>query len=303
MSDTLYSGAVSEVTLLRVRYGTREILVCDGNSPVPFQGGLYLADSNLEFEISEATGGLDDEASKIRGDLNSPVTVWADFLRGCSSSDPWGATSIEVIEVLVSKDTGVPVEPRWLFVGRVRTATRNAEDLKGKVELLCDWEKSTFDETFGIQTNAECGNRYGGRGCGLAISAYPNGNGFQEWHNVRLLFGTGTSVYANANSGDPTEQAAITFALFEKWSRGFLLDPETGSRLLIKQHVVNSNRLVLVSSPPASWEYSVSNKVLQLWPGCKKDKGACGIRGNLANFNGLGLATPAYNPIAEEDNR
>lgn len=303
MSDTLHSASVSETTLLRISYGTTKIFVCDGNSPVPFDGALYLPDPNLEFEISEATGGLDDEPCKVRGDLNSPVTALAEFLRGCSKSEPWGPTSVEVIEILVDKDSGVPVQPRWLFVGTVRTATRNAEDLKGKVELLCDWEKSTFDETFGLETNAECGNTYGGRGCGLVVSAYPGGSGFQAWHNVRLLFGSGTSVYATADSGDPTENSAISFALFEKWSRGYLYDPVTGVRMLIKQHVINSNRLILVSSPPASWEYSATGKVLQLWPGCKKDKGSCGVRGNLANFNGLGLATPAYNPIAEEDNR
>lgn len=283
--------------------------VCDAHAGLYRDGRLYLPEPSMAIALSDTTGGIKENAIKITLMLKGQNNEIYALLDGMSSGRAWPKTRVRIREIQMSPSDGSEERMLYLFNGVLTKATRNPSGNPNIVELECSWEKARLDgRRFGISAFESCSWVYGGEGCGKRILQYPqsitNYGSAYNWHYVRMNSFGGTLASLVADSGNSTEQAQIAGPnqSIDKWSDGFL--ESEGLRVGIREYRPNTALFLLERVPPPSWDYaSGGNRVLKLFPGCKRTPEACNVRKNRSQFGGFGWGMPAYNPLTEEADR
>jgi len=299
----LTSETRSSYSLVDFDYGLLSLRVTDAHGELLVNGKRYLPEPAMEIKLSSAEGGLTDKPSSIILPTNGQQAQINDFAQAVSDGRAWAKTRVRIAEILVGHESTFDPSPKinYLFDGVLAEAARNAKNTPNAVEITADWHKVILDASLGMPSSDYCWATYGRPGCFIQIQEYVSYFNPQArfWHRVKMGFGSISAVVEITEMSGPTPGEGINSST-DKWSRGYVLDPVTGLRILIREYRPTTYSFTLVQQPPENWNYSVESKELYLFPGCLKTVAACTVRGNLANFNGLGLGTPAYNPAIDE---
>lgn len=281
--------------------------ITDSSAALFRDGKTYLPEPSMEIDLPSTTGGLDDKDARIQIPITSAQAAIADYTSSIATGRAWPPTEVVIREIQMSPSDGTQERLLHHFAGTLEKSIVNPEGLPEVLRIECVWEKSRLErKRLGMIATEDCANIYGQEGCRKQISLYPAGSSSDasQWHYVRLFSFGGTQIRLEPESQDPAEFIAIggpSSLGIDKWSGGYL--HVDGLRLLIREFRPFTFAFFLSRKPPADWDYAVSNKVLELHPGCKRTPADCAVRQNTANFNGIGWGMPAYNPIAEEADR
>jgi hypothetical protein len=319
MSFTLLQPFKESLPLFRFEFGTSVVTATTAKSPVIWKGETYKPEPAIECEFPRQGGGLSEEAARIelptlRSSVNPELASMA-----IQMSKPRSVprTQLSVINLLKN---GNDFKPLYLYEGRLVRVVRNPDGKASLVRLEFESELSTGlkDITLGRRCDPECDFIFASNGCGLSRSQYwtlSDGPPAQSLSYVNKIRRTKVVMIpaAQANSrevelrfdltapehstlvGTPDNQIQLYIRAQSPgwWLRSFL--EKDGLRITIQQWKTGSGLFVLNRIPPESW----ANSRLELVPDCAKSLYDCQLRQNTANFGGMGIGIPAYNPTLE----
>lgn len=321
MSFTLLQPFKESFPLFRFEFGTTVVTATTAKSPVMWKGEVYKPEPAIECELPRQGGGLSEEAARVelptlRSLVNQELSSMAVLL---SKPRSVPRTRLQVINLLKN---GNDFKPLYLYDGRLIRVTRNPDGKASLVRLEFESELATGlkDITLGRRCDPECDFIFASTGCGISRSSYWTlSDGPPASSSTYLGKPRRTKVRMLANSTANARQVELQFDVTAPehstlvgtpdfqlqlyiraqppgyWLRSFV--EKDGLRITIQQWTSGSGIFVLSRIPPVSW--TVPGTRLELVPDCPKTLDQCRIRGNEANFGGLGIGIPAYNPTLE----
>lgn len=259
-------------------------------SPVP----------SMSVRLPAATGQLDQNMAVIELPL---VPVAGDvFVQRASSGEPFPPTKVVIQQVATAKGTITTSLTVTLFEGRLVRATRSSGARVNAVKFEIAHCKAFLNVPLGIPATPICAWTLGGAGCGANTQAvgghWAGAGGPFQAHVIRELISidgthggldTGLTNF-NVNGG-------------KLYHRGFAR--RGGLRIGIRDWDYGAGgtgpsddpaQVYFVRQPPSWW----LNQDLVFEPGCDGSQETCSQRyNNHANFGGLGIAIPNYQPNFE----
>lgn len=226
----------------------------------------YISLPNMDITYPKMSGGLTDPPGKI--DL--PPTA---FSLAISGSEPVSEIFVTIKELVAGAHDSVA---KVRFAGQAAKSVRNFSGNRKVVRIEILPYKNFWDISMGVSADLQCGWGLGRGACGV---------------NIESLVETGTITSLSSNQISLT--GLTSFATLNYFRDGFIL--KDGVSIKIRDHG-NTADLVLTKAPPASWLY----QSVSVYPGCDKLLTTCQTKWSQeANFLGLGIGIPDYQPIAE----
>ena len=239
----------------------------DWTKGVSHSGATYTATPKLACKLPENSGKLDERPLEI--DL--PLEGFVDVL---SNGYPHSPVFVTLEESRID-DTGSQ-ETDVHFRGKLKTSTRNPEGSSGIVRLECVSWKSLLDASLSFVADTQCVNMFGNEiTCKVVTAPYARQG------VVSSILGNTVVI---------TGMVPVTNPL--QWLRGYV--EYRGLRLQIREYETGDT-FHLVKEPPGSW----AGQNVKVAAGCNLYIETCRFYNNEGNFNGIGYATPRYNPVIE----
>lgn len=304
-------------------YNPTYVRVTNSFSPINYGGQTYQSEPLVGYEEEFLTGGVEDKPFFVVLPLKcdqAPTQVMVD---GLASPAPFSPVRVRVLE-LTKLPSSSGVEVSYLAEGEVSASQSNPEDMEGFLKLETLASKSNLSAiSLGIPANPTCGLTYGGAGCGINTGVYYDGSSYfpnnysggfplvrRAYIELRQAYPSAdrtqvVDIRMSATRHPGASQLTLTTMPRGWWINAHL--EKDGIVVPIRDWWWNSlissgtNFFVLGKIPPKSWFYdNVQDNYLVLVPGCSKTKIACGLRNNSSNWDALGYAIPAYNPLYDE---
>lgn len=276
----------TSVHAVRFRWGspTQQLLLTDGGEDryLAFSSDPFLADAALELELGTRTGGLGEGTTKIR--ISRDISIFADQI---SSGRAFPKVTVEIWELVDGFDPEIfQQKTNRVFRGKLVRAIRNPAGFPGIVELEAQASKNSLDFAAGIQCNAECGNIHGKGGCTIDVASLGEAATVNSL-NRNIVTITGLSAQSDGRY----------------WRRGYV--SRNGLDIQIREWDGDVT-FDLAEIPPVEWEDAIAlgGASCTVYPGCDLLYSTClDVWNNTDQFNGIGAATPDYNPIFENPDR
>ena len=280
MTQSLYYSDKTLITLVKFSWGGQQVLLTDAGADIntPIGGGQpFIADPGLTIDYGTRKGGSEDGLTKI-----SISRDLSNFPDNISSGRAHAPVEVIVYEFSSAQDN-VELKQGWNFpfTGKVVRARRNPGGAQGLVELECSPWKNRLQGRAGIQCNAECANPFGGKLCGVPVDDHTEA-------------GLITGVFRNR-----VTVSGLTSQPRRHWRRGYVT--RNGLSIQIRD-TDGQDTFNLAKIPPIEWRESsiLGQASCVVRPGCDLLYGTCGdIWNNTSQFNGVGFASPLYNPVIE----
>ena len=266
---SLSASSKDYALLLELQYG-------DSDSPlyarytnytksISYLGATFSATKGLAIRLPENTGTLDEKPVEI--DL--PLVGFIDTLTKGYRHSP---VFVKIYERTLTDSTETV---RTRFLGRLRTSTRCPGGKQSLASLECVSWKALLDSAVSMTSDHQCENTLGDLGCKINLTP------LKQPGLLATINGTEVTI-----TGLPVASAGY-------WHRGFI--EYQGARISIRTFTTGT-AFGLVQEPDPSW----LGAIVQVTPGCDKGVETCRSRyNNEDNFNGVGYATPRYNPNFE----
>lgn len=221
----------------------------------------------MEIDLGKKHAGLEGETATVAMRPLSPLTELTQ-----NAGFPTVHVTIEEV------DPGNYSDRRLMWEGMVTEVVKNAAGRQGVVEATITSYKSKLAVPLGIAVTSTCPWVFGDSNCKK---------------NIKLL-AVEADIYildrARVNVGVNTD---ITDKPPYYWKFGWMV--YDGLALTVTNWK-SGNALDLKEAPPAYW----LGKTVKVYPGCDKEAATCRDKwDNAANFCGLGIKVPSYNPIVE----
>jgi hypothetical protein len=246
--------------------------------------GTYVALPSMEVTGIENTGGLNSKGIEIK------VPAGISFFDNLADGRAFAPVYLYVTEVLNALawsfyDQATTSEELEHAIGdyRLERVYKNPDREIGFVKLVFQQHKARSKIPLGIVCNPQCAWTLGDKSCQATVTT--------ETGTISAIDGFKVTLTNPADAAVVTGQATGSSTY---WHRGLMT--VDGLSLPIRRWVDGSYDFYLGKQPPASWV----GQVVTLRPGCAKTTSDCTTKfANIANFGGLGIKIPAYNPNTE----
>ncbi len=319
MTFTLLQPFKESIPLFKFEFGTTAVYATTWKSPITWGGNVYRPEPASEAKLPKRSGSVKEEACRVelpttRSLVHPQLSSLAAML---SSPRAVPGMRVTVMNLLRS---GSEHKMLYLFEGKLTRITRNPDGKKSivRIELQPELGRGLADISLGRRCDPECDAVFGKAGCWVDNSLFFNAaNG--SWapapstlhiNKVRRVIALcsfvpsvnsrqislllDTTAPEHSGLGGVQAQLCITQQLSDWWVRSFL--EKDGLRIPIQAWKQGTALFTLNRVPPLSWD----GARVMLVPDCPRTSAACAQRGNTANFNGLGIGMPTYNPTLEE---
>jgi len=257
-----------------------------GQDVIHSDGLTYLSETSMQIKLPPNDGTLKAAPCTITMPLPDPADP--SDLRERIAETKHQAVEVEIVEVVIGVTGGENARIATVYRGRLSRVRKNASGHNGQIRLDFQSPKSQLAIGSGLQCNHQCVNRLGDALCKVNLASYTD-------------TGTLTSI-----SGGEVTITGLGSQLVRYYDKGYV--SFEGLNISIRDWSdPDVTKFQLVRQPPAHW----LNKTVSVTAGCDKSIDTCrnrfappggppaGTTGNEGNFNGIGIAIPAYNPVFE----
>lgn len=256
----------------------------DWTSDVSFNGNDYISTPDMEVKLPANDGLFGEQVCNVAVPKTSGDATNDTFADRISNGQPHAETTVTVVEIVRPTVAGPSQNTNTLFVGEISRARRNFRKRRDKIQISALPIKSRLaDISLGLPTMHHCINRLGDDGCKVDMTGSPR----RVSAVITAIDGRKVTIQTNA----AVEAQADRF-----YQRGFIqfegLNVDTQD-----WRSADPLDFFMVRQVPDHW----LNQVVVIVAGCDQTVETCRSRySNEDNFNGVGIAMPAYNPNFED---
>lgn len=235
---------------------------------IPFGVGLFQATPSMRLVLAANRGLPGDDVSQV-------VLPKDSFTLALSSGEPFSRVTATISELSAS-DSGAS-DARILVSGRVKTATRNYQGLRGVVHVEIQGLKPELEVPLGMVAMPSCQWTFTERGCFVPKT------GLAKTGAISAIAAAEVTI-----TGLPAQSGKY-------WHRGYV--ERAGVRVGIRDWSSSEpEHFVLTREPPSSW----LAQAVTVFPGCDRTIDTCRSRwNNEQHFGGFGAAMPDYDPLVQ----
>jgi len=282
MSEALDLASKESFILVAFTYGGGDAYFTDWTSDYTYLGKTYVSTPEMEVKLPVNDGMFSEQTCEVALPRS---TDSADFTYRISTGQPHTPVACKVIEITRALSSSAAQNTNVLFDGELEIAKRNHRGRRDKILLKSLTIKSKLATiSLGCPCNHTCDNRLGDAACKVNMAT---ANRVVPGLTVDTIDGRELTILTNAT----VEAHPDRF-----FHRGYL--KLNGLYIGIRDWR-SSDPLVfsLVRQPPTYWAGATISAVA----GCDGSIDVCRDRfSNEDNFNGRGIAMPAYHPSFED---
>lgn len=326
MSLSLLQPFKESIPLFVFSFGDAKVYATTWKSPVTFGGVTYRPEPAIECRLPRQGGSVSEEAAIIELPTERSLVHPELSSMAAQMASPRAVprTRVRIMQLLVSGEMTKVIYP---YEGKLEKVTRNPDGKKSvvRLEFLSELASGLENASLGRRCDPECDVVFGKAGCWVDNSLFFNpanssapsaGDTLAHYSKVRrakviasfvapytsrqvsLLLDTSAAEHAGMSVAPYAvlAQQCITQQPQDWWVRSFL--QKGGLRITVQEWKQNSSLFTLNRIPPSSWD----GAQLELVIDCPRTSTACAARQNTANFGGIGIGIPAYNPTIDLPN-
>jgi hypothetical protein len=255
----------------------------DWTSDVFYGGNLYISTPDMEVKLPINDGLFGENECKVAIPLVSGDSTNDTFAERISNGQPHAPVVCIVREILKSTLAGPSQTVNSVFSGRVHITAKNHRGRSDKILLRCRPIKAQLATiSVGIPCHHLCANGLGDVSCKVDMGI----SNRTVAAVISVIDGREVTLSANGI----IEAAANRF-----FHRGYI-EFEDLFIGIQEWRSAEPLKFFMVEQPPAHW----AGQVVSVVAGCDKSIDTCrGRFANEANFLGLGISMPSYDPNIE----